>query len=241
MIVYKTTNLANGKIYVGKDRYDNPSYLGSGKMLKAAIAKYGVENFVKETLEDSFSTEEDLDEAERKWIRALNARDRGVGYNIAEGGTGGKTTERPWNYGVKMGPLTEEQKKKQSETLKRRYANGEIVNGMTGKPSWNKGIPCSEEQKRRQSDVMRGCVHSEESNRKRSETMRGRKPYEMNDEIRSKISQTLTGRKVPRDIVEKTARKLRGISHERVACPYCDKVGGAVAMKRWHFENCRER
>lgn len=29
MIVYKTTNLLNNMIYVGKDSNDNPNYLGS--------------------------------------------------------------------------------------------------------------------------------------------------------------------------------------------------------------------
>lgn len=30
MVIYKTTNLTNGKIYVGKDEKNNSSYLGSG-------------------------------------------------------------------------------------------------------------------------------------------------------------------------------------------------------------------
>ena len=53
MIIYKTTNLVNGKIYIGKDKNNNPSYLGSGKILKLAIKKYGKENFTKETIEKS--------------------------------------------------------------------------------------------------------------------------------------------------------------------------------------------
>ena len=45
MVIYKTTNLVNGKIYIGKDKYNNPKYLGSGKILKLAINKYGKGNF----------------------------------------------------------------------------------------------------------------------------------------------------------------------------------------------------
>jgi len=44
MIIYKTTNLINGKYYIGKDKYNNPSYLGSGFILYQAIKKYGKEN-----------------------------------------------------------------------------------------------------------------------------------------------------------------------------------------------------
>ena len=44
-VIYKTTNLITGKIYVGQDSRDNPQYLGSGIILSYAIKKYGKENF----------------------------------------------------------------------------------------------------------------------------------------------------------------------------------------------------
>jgi hypothetical protein len=58
MIIYKTTNLINGKIYIGKDSKNNSKYLGSGLLLKRAILKYGKENFKKEILEECSSIEE---------------------------------------------------------------------------------------------------------------------------------------------------------------------------------------
>lgn len=51
MIIYKTTNKINGKIYVGKDKYNNPKYLGSGLLLNLAIQKYGKDNFEKQVIE----------------------------------------------------------------------------------------------------------------------------------------------------------------------------------------------
>ena len=87
MIVYKTTNLINGKIYVGQDTKNNPKYLGSGKLLKKSIAKYGKENFRKEILE-SCVDKNLLDEREKYWILTLNSRDPKIGYNIANGGEG---------------------------------------------------------------------------------------------------------------------------------------------------------
>lgn len=53
--VYKITNKINGKFYIGK-RQTNAThismdlYMGSGIRIKAAIKKYGIENFHKEVL-----------------------------------------------------------------------------------------------------------------------------------------------------------------------------------------------
>lgn len=47
MIIFKTTNIINNKIYIGKacGFRTNNSYLGSGSRLKVAIGKYGKKNF----------------------------------------------------------------------------------------------------------------------------------------------------------------------------------------------------
>lgn len=93
MIIYKTTNLVNGKIYIGQDKYNNPRYLGSGKILHLAFQKYGIENFNKEILEECESVE-DLNEREKYWIGFYNSTDRKIGYNIALGGNGGDTISK---------------------------------------------------------------------------------------------------------------------------------------------------
>ena len=90
MIIYKTTNLANGKIYIGQDKNNNPTYLGSGKILCLALKQYGTANFIKEIIEDCESKEH-LDEREKHWINFYNSTDRNIGYNIALGGDGGDT------------------------------------------------------------------------------------------------------------------------------------------------------
>ena len=49
--VYKTTNVKNGKIYIGVHRGErDDGYLGSGNLIKRAIKKHGVESFVREIL-----------------------------------------------------------------------------------------------------------------------------------------------------------------------------------------------
>src|ERR1035441_216882 len=90
MIIYKTTNLTNGKIYVGQDAINDPQYLGSGLILERAIRKYGTHNFRKDILEVC-SSKQQLNTCEILWIKTLNSTDRKVGYNIAIGGTGGDT------------------------------------------------------------------------------------------------------------------------------------------------------
>lgn len=109
MIIYKTTNLANGKIYIGKDKNNNPAYLGSGKILHLAFQKYGIENFNKEILEEC-ETLEDLNEREKYWIGFYNSTDRKIGYNIALGGNGGNT--------ISKHPNKDEIRSKHSEWMK---------------------------------------------------------------------------------------------------------------------------
>ena len=92
MIIYKTTNLINGKIYIGQNSNNDPKYFGSGLLLTLAIKKYGIENFIKEILEECESKEL-LNEKEKYWISFYNSRNLKIGYNLSEGGTGGKLVD----------------------------------------------------------------------------------------------------------------------------------------------------
>lgn len=84
--IYLTTNQINNKKYIGQ-HYGEPddTYIGSGSLLKKAIDKYGKENFKKEILEICNNYEE-TNNAEREWIKKLNAVEDDNFYNIAEGG-----------------------------------------------------------------------------------------------------------------------------------------------------------
>jgi group I intron endonuclease len=109
MIVYITINLINGKKYIGKDVANRRYYLGSGKILKAAIKKYGKENFIKEILAE-VDTKEKLSEMETYYIEYYKACDSDLFYNIAQGGLGG---------GAQGRILSGETKLKMSESAKR--------------------------------------------------------------------------------------------------------------------------
>lgn len=88
--IYKTTNLINGKIYIGKDENNTRGYLGSGVLIKKAIKKYGRENFIK-TIIDISNDKYELCEKEKFWIKFYKTQDSSIGYNIADGGNGGFT------------------------------------------------------------------------------------------------------------------------------------------------------
>lgn len=89
--VYITTNIKNGKRYIGKKVFDMgskwKSYLGSGVALKHAISKYGRENFKKHIVAIAF-TEEELCFIEKQYINLLGAVQSEDFYNIASGGEG---------------------------------------------------------------------------------------------------------------------------------------------------------
>lgn len=77
-IIYKTTNLVNGKIYVGQHYTSaDDGYLGSGNILIQSIKKYGKENFIREILEHC--NLDNVNEREIYWITLLNAMNRKIG------------------------------------------------------------------------------------------------------------------------------------------------------------------
>ena len=90
--VYEITNLINGKKYIGKRSckcsIEEDKYMGSGKLLKKAIDKYGKENFKKEILQ-TCENERMAYEWEKVYIEQVKAYSNSNYYNISSGGNGG--------------------------------------------------------------------------------------------------------------------------------------------------------
>ncbi len=82
MIVYKTTNTKDGKVYVSYSHNDNPNNLGSGKYIKRAIKDFGTECFEREVIKEysDSALEEVLSDVEY-WIQKYKSDDPNHGYN----------------------------------------------------------------------------------------------------------------------------------------------------------------
>lgn len=85
-VIYKITNIVNGRYYIGRHatKNINDEYMGSGKAISNAIKKYGKDNFVKEILAEAL-TREDLWELEKQIVNDTIVNDP-LSYNMTYGG-----------------------------------------------------------------------------------------------------------------------------------------------------------
>ena len=179
--IYRTTNLINGKTYVGQHRFENvnDSYLGSGTLIRQAVTKYGIRSFKKEIIIFGDFTQEQIDKFERCMIffERLNSK---AEYNIANGGNG-------------VGKHSDETRRKISES-------------KTGKK-----VIFSDEHKRRLSEALKGNKPSEASKEKNRQAHLGKKLGPHSESTKRKISESHKGDKNPmfgKHLSDETKRKL---------------------------------
>jgi group I intron endonuclease len=176
-VIYKTTNLINNKIYIGKrifsrEKFFKNKYYGSGKLLKESIKKYGIENFSREVLEEVDN--DFLDEREIYWIEKYNANNKEIGYNLTKGGNS--------KYGRKIGTMSDETKKKISSSVSRYLSEN-------GHPFQNKNHKEEAKEKIRRKLKGRKLSKEQVENFKRSRIgLKYKKPPK---EIKTKIDQRI--------------------------------------------------
>ena len=186
-LVYKITNKTNGKFYIGCHETYNPDdgYMGSGKLIKKAILKYGIENFNKDIL-SFFDCREDMYDFERIEIERVKPE-----YNLAIGGRGGfayinsnnlannvehgKLANEALKKRLSEDPILREQySKRGSETFKRLHAEGKLRGGSVRPAGWK---------------------HTDEARLKISKALSGRQAHNkgtpMSEETKKKISRKL--------------------------------------------------
>jgi group I intron endonuclease len=186
MVIYKTTNLINNKIYIGQDKNNNPNYLGSGKKLKRAVKKYGKNNFLKEVIEVCDS-EEMLNEREIFWILYYKSTDRKIGYNISDGS---KEGDRKLGYNSLI-------KKGRYKTWLEKYGKEEADKKHR---EWKQKI--SEYQKIK---MLNGWSQTEEVRKKISEAQKGKI---ITQETRNKMKKPK-----PKGFSEKLSKIKKGVSN----------------------------
>ncbi len=92
--IYKTTNLLNGKFYIGMHSTDNlqDGYIGSGKRIWYSIKKYGKENFKIEHIE-FFPNRDELIQREIELVNEDILKDP-LCMNLKTGGDGGFVSKK---------------------------------------------------------------------------------------------------------------------------------------------------
>lgn len=85
-----TTDLKNGKIYIGQHRVQSKStqdnwYFGGGKVIEKIIKDGGRERLTRDILAEC-NSQDDADALERFFIEAYSSTDPNIGYNRSGGG-----------------------------------------------------------------------------------------------------------------------------------------------------------
>lgn len=189
--IYQIRNKLNGHIYVGVRKSkvvpeDDIGYVGSGNAIKAAILKYGLENFEKTILSLHDSWSDAL--AEEAIIVNAEFALREDTYNLTLGGFGGsvkghtKSEEFKRKLSIaKKGQTCPHKGKQLSEEHRSRISESDKNKVMTDEHKQNLSIarklraklrPDSEETRRKKSAALLGRPRSEEVKRKISETKR---------------------------------------------------------------------
>lgn len=198
--IYKTTNLINNKIYVGKHfQYETSAfdgYLGGGVWIKRVIKKYGKENFIRETIE--YCPSDNINEREMYWISELSATNPLIGYNITNGGEGANGYKITQEDKIKMSKahkgnkLTQDHRNKISESLK-------------GEKSYMYGTKHSEDRKRKMSISKQNMT--QQTKLKMREAKLGKK---LSQEHKIKISESNKGKKISEETKIKICDSLKG-------------------------------
>jgi len=234
--IYRTTNIINGKYYIGVHNTNDieDGYLGSGVLLQRAIKKYGIGNFKREIIKH-FNTSEEAFNNEISVVNESVVNDDNS-YNLSLGGDGSVGLLAKNQISV----IDAEGNTFRINSNDSRYKSGELVGVTKGRPQKQVICPhcntvgpcgpmaqnhfqyCSKNLNRIDKPKMKyktvTCPYCEKSGREGS--MRRFhfnfcKKNPNRKELQTKPLKTLT-------------------------CPHCGKAGKGGAMKTRHFDNCKE-
>lgn len=198
-IIYKVTNLINGKCYIGQTTHDlewrKKYHIYNTKYCKNyflnALKKYGENNFNWEII-DTANSQKELDEKEKYYISFYKTLNKNLGYNLRDGGNGGTPNEQARlnmskaqkkrflnpNELLKLskarkGKIGTMKGKHHTEENKIKMREISKLSYMNGRINNRKGIKLSEETKQKIRDANKNMIFSEETRKKISEGVKG--------------------------------------------------------------------
>lgn len=195
-IVYKITNLEDGKVYVGQTVQKLNERLYQHVQCKktaigCAINKYGWENFKAEIIEEC--PREMLNERERFWIKFYDCM-APKGYNLTNGGDTNFTVSDETRAKISMANTGENNPfygKHHTPETRAKISQTNKAQGI--KPPSRKGTILSEEHKAKISASGKGRECSAETRAKISAANKGRK---LSEAHKAKLSAAKKGRKL---------------------------------------------
>jgi len=263
--VYKTTNIKNGKIYIGVHSTNDldDSYIGSGRRFSDAKKHYGEESFKREILE-FFETRYECYQKEKELVTSEFVA-RNDTYNITEGGYG-VLTHSP--EGIKK--ISEYRTNK----AVMKDEKGNIVSIDKNDPKFlslvghTKGMVCAKDKEGREVFISKDEFGSRKDLVGRTKGLINVKLIETGENLlikiedydKSKYVRFTTGKITVKDKDGNTFQvskndpkylsgelvgvrkgiKIRQLNKRKlVKCPHCNKEGDSSNMKRWHFNNCK--
>jgi hypothetical protein len=250
--LYKTTNSINGKIYIGVHTTENlnDKYIGSGIGISRAIDKYGHEAFSKEILmlcesqEEAYSIEKILvcgNFIKRKDVYNTKVGGKGntKGYSYFYDDAGNQyymRTEDAKSRTDLYGRKHTEEDKMRMKSVRRKFLDQlspeEFKNLYCGKV-------CSEITRQKIAAKQKGVAHRKLSHEeKQAKSIKSKSVWANFTEEERKLkckTKTAESEELRREKIAASSRKPK----DRIMCPHCHKTGGAGAMKRYHFDNCK--
>jgi len=156
-VIYKITNLINGKNYIGQTNnlkrrigvHKNDS-IKSNKPLYKAIRNYGWENFDVSVLLENIEDQNEVNHWETIFINVYKSKIDKNGYNLANGG-----------FGCSGFKMTNEAKIKISESKKGKKQSKEHIAKLS---KVRKGKKISEETRIKYSNALKGLIKKKQKN-----------------------------------------------------------------------------
>lgn len=200
--IYKITNKIDGKFYIGSHKTKNldDKYMGSGKYLKFAQEKYGLEYFEKEILH-VFDTPEEMYAKEAEIVNEEFIATENT-YNIKIGGFGG------WDYinrnEIMHNGMTRNEFNKMFSPFrnfseeKRKEIQSKATQKIIENELWKPGI--KEIKRKYPNGTFYGKNHSNETKQKMSQSAIGKQDGEKNSQYGTMwITNGIENKKIKKD------------------------------------------